>query len=75
METDFCAATRAGAEMELGRPDGERRTEGDRRRSSRGWLEMRARRDGIEVDRRRRARRERWWSRILPALTRREPNI
>jgi hypothetical protein len=44
----------------------ERRIEGERRRSPRGWLELRARREGIEVDRRRPAGRPAGWMRLLP---------
>jgi hypothetical protein len=48
----------------------ERRTDGDRRRSPQGWLEIRARRDGVEVDRRRLADEDASWVRRLGAFRR-----
>jgi hypothetical protein len=48
----------AAAEREAREPGGtDRRIEGERRRGPGGWTEMRARLDGIEVDRRRPIRR------------------
>jgi hypothetical protein len=48
----------------------ERRAEGDRRRNPLGWLEIRARRDGVAVDRRRPAEPGAGWIRRLGALRR-----
>jgi hypothetical protein len=48
----------------------ERRAEGDRRRNPLGWLEIRARRDGVAVDRRGQAETGVGWIRRLGALRR-----
>jgi hypothetical protein len=53
---------------------GDRRIAGERRRSPRGWFEMRASRDGIEVDRRR-DRRDGLWRRIHWAFARRSGGV
>ena len=66
MEHEIDVAIMAAAERDARHtPGADRRMEGERRRSPRGWLEMRARRDGIEVDRRRPVRRQEGWARTL----------
>jgi len=76
MDQDHATATLVAPEQQYPRDSqagADRRIEGERRRNSRGWHEMRARRDGIEVDRRRRERRDdSWWSRAVLAFWRRE---
>jgi len=73
MEMDHVTATLVAPEQQYPRAGADRRIEGERRCNSRGWHEMRARRDGIEVDRRRPARRDdSWWSRAVLAFWRRE---
>lgn len=72
MDSELDAAMTAAAEREAREPGSDRRIEGERRRGPGGWTEMRARLDGIEVDRRRPIRRFDGWARALLPFLRRE---
>ena len=72
MDANPGQATIVALEEKGGRACVERRSTGERRRSSRGWLEMRARREGVEIDRRRRARASGWWAQIKLVFWRRD---
>jgi len=52
MEVDPAGVCATPGEETTEWPALERRSNGERRRSSRGWFELRARRDGIGTDRR-----------------------
>lgn len=52
MNSEFGTSSAPAVEPDVRHSGADRRSEGERRRSARGWFELRARRDGVASDRR-----------------------
>lgn len=71
MNSEFGTSSAPAVEADPGHSGADRRSEGERRRSARGWFELRARRDGVATDRRQAAERRSGAGRVLLGFWRR----